>query len=98
MRGVRFELVAVIAQAEGPYSYAVELLKELGAPPQGSFALRPSWGAPPRVAIEPAPRGCKWPEVAQAFAGWDQRGDGECLAQVWARRPHLIWRRVEPGR
>ena len=91
----RYELVAVVAAKDKPYRMAAELVKELGGKRQHSYTMRPNWGPPPLVAIQPATKAQqKWPEVADAFAGWNERKPGEILRDVWDRRPNLIWKRI----
>ena len=93
----RYELVAVVAESEKPYQMAAEMSEEAtGERQRGNFSIRPNWGPQPLFAVQPSTKAQqKWPEVGQAFAGWDERKLGEAPIDRHRRRPHLIWKRIE---
>ena len=92
----RYELVAVVARSDKPYQLATDMSEAAtGERQRGNFSMRPNWGPPPLFAVEPSTRAQqKWPEVGQAFAGWDEREPREAPIDLHQRRPHLIWKRI----
>ena len=93
----RYELVAVVAESDNPYKMADELSKEVTGERQWrGYTMRPKWGRPPLFAVQPCTKAQQaWAEVGQAFSGWDERKPGEAPIDVWRRRPHLIWKRID---
>ena len=89
----RYRLIAVMTEAERPYTVARELIMERQADQSPlNLALRSRWGPPNVIAVEPATRAQeKWPELA-VHAGWrEPRPDDGARLDIMARRPHLIW-------
>ena len=92
----RYELVAVVAESDKPYTMAADMSEAAtGDRPRGTFAMRPSWGQPPLFAVQPSSKAQQqWPEIGQAFDGWNERKPGEAFIDLHRRRPHLIWKRT----
>ena len=75
----RYRLIAVMTESDRPYAAARELARERQPDDFRShhnFALRPSWGPPNVIAVEPATKVQeRWPEL-EDHATWRERQPG----------------------
>lgn len=88
-----YELEAVVPGYRAAMDYVRAANDAEGRPFQVSYAIRPSWGPAPVLAICTATKAQvkAWPELT-SFRGWDIPHNGECMAQLEKGQPNLIWR------